>query len=633
MGEQELTAAPTRPKRGRKQEAGEQTPRSAFGAILERTTQPKPPKSFFKECIGDLAAHFGSPCVAATARFGPEVVTEIKEAPGLSSEKWRNVYGPLLLEAETERRSRARVYDGKGGEGRVAVLATPILTNSGDTVGAIVVIAPCRREEDADPALHELRACAGLIGSALRIVGKASIPSKAQSRELENALVKAADYGSLRRLAFALTNNLRGKIGCDQVALSQFKRGHVAILAISGQDSLKHRTPGTLRMRQAMEECADRREPILYQNNPKWEKEASTTGHRLHRQWHEAAGNACVLSIPLMLHDRCVGVMSLRRPNDQPFSDEEVGKIGELIRPFAPVLPIMERADRSIATHAIDDVNAGTRWLLAPRGWGRKIVAVALLALAAWFFFGTGTYTATVPCQIAPAEVFHIAAPFEGAISAAPVRAGDRVNRGDVLVAFDTRELELRREELRSEIAAAQVEIDSALDEGDVSKAALANARRASLASQLALVEDSIDRARVVAQTDGRIIEGDLRARIGQTVPQGEPLFKLAPNSGWRVELEAPERLAEDLRSGLEAQFATTAMPDLRNECTVTSVRPATEVRDGRNVIIAEADLDAVPDWARSGMDGVAEVTLGQRPVWWLATHRVVEFVRLRFWL
>jgi len=54
---------------------------------------------------------------------------------------------------------------------------------------------------------------------------------------------------------------------------------------------------------------------------------------------------------------------------------------------------------------------------------------------------------------------------------------------------------------------------------------------------------------------------------------------------------------------------------------------------NGQNVVLAEAEIEGQSDWMRSGMSGYANVKAGWQPVWWILGHRVIDGLRLGFWL
>mgnify|MGYP006955695645 CR=1 FL=1 len=58
--------------------------------------------------------------------------------------------------------------------------------------------------------------------------------------------------------------------------------------------------------------------------------------------------------------------------------------------------------------------------------------------------------------------------------------------------------------------------------------------------------------------------------------------------------------------------------------------------REKRNAFIVKAAFDDVPperrDWWRPGMTGIGRLDAGNRTLIWLATHRTIDFLRLRLW-
>src|SRR6516165_12499482 len=60
--------------------------------------------------------------------------------------------------------------------------------------------------------------------------------------------------------------------------------------------------------------------------------------------------------------------------------------------------------------------------------------------------------------------------------------------------------------------------------------------------SQLALAEEKLARARIVAPFDGIVVSGDLSQMLGSPVEKGKTLFELAPLDAYRVIIHVGER-------------------------------------------------------------------------------------------
>jgi hypothetical protein len=113
----------------------------------------------------------------------------------------------------------------------------------------------------------------------------------------------------------------------------------------------------------------------------------------------------------------------------------------------------------------------------------------------------------------------------------------------------------------------------------------------------------------------------------------GEPLFKLAPGNRWSVMLHVPESMAVYLAVGQDGEFATYALPDQTQPCRLARIDASSAVIDGENVFSAQADLDgSAPPWIRAGMQGVARIDAGDRPLWWVWLHPIIDAVHVQLW-
>ena len=99
------------------------------------------------------------------------------------------------------------------------------------------------------------------------------------------------------------------------------------------------------------------------------------------------------------------------------------------------------------------------------------------------------------------------------------------------------------------------------------------------------------------------------------------------------LNLDKYQRAVADLADGLSGTFTSQARPESPHEINVLRVVPGAEVRRGRNVFLAEGAIASPDETLRPGAEGVARIRVGPRPVWWLATHRVVSALRLSYWL
>jgi len=157
--------------------------------------------------------------------------------------------------------------------------------------------------------------------------------------------------------------------------------------------------------------------------------------------------------------------------------------------------------------------------------------------------------------------------------------------------------------------------------------------------AQLALVEEQLARATLVAPFDGLIVRGDLSQSLGSPVERGQVLFEVAPLDDFRVVLQVDERDIAYVETGQRGKLTVTSMPGARFPFRIERITPVNSAKDGKNLFRVEAVLDeAVLEDAgtgahlRPGMEGVGKISIDERKLVWIWTHGLTDWVRLWLW-
>lgn len=587
--------------------------------------------SFLEEALAYVAEEFESPCASAELRFPARVLKKDCLRGEANPEFWTEAVQSMLTSCLLEGTPQARLFKHTSKQLDIALLSAPIVGTKGTLHGALALVAPCGGEREA----RETLALLGPICSLIAFISEeiASGRATASSDNTQNeTLKKAAAYASRTELAFAVTNTLRNKTGCDQIGLSLVRGKQIEILSISGLDEVRGRSPGVLQMQAAMEECRDARELIAFPRAD-GESKIKARNWRLHAQWSGATTGSCVASVPLNVDDRLAGVLSLRRSSRDPFDGELLEECRKLVEPYLAAVDLIDRAHQGLLPHARRTVADNLKQLLRPEAWFKKAMLAVGCAFALWFAFGKVHYQLTIPAQISPIGARHIAAPFDGVLWEASRVAGDMVEEGEILATLDTRSLELEREQLQADLRSLSLEESKALASGTAVDLQLARANRAQVLASLSIVEAKIVQAVIRAPFAGMLVSGDLRDREGQVITKGEPLFQVSRGAGWRLELFVPEADADEIDLQQSGEFSSQARPELSHAIALSRLSATAQIHAGRNVYVAEATTDIDSTWVRSGMAGIAKVDVGERRVWWVALHRFVDAARLLFWI
>lgn len=585
----------------------------------------------YRESLKRIGTYFRSPFGIVRMSLRSNVITESFDPRGNGHDLWKAVAEESLLECETQNLPLARRFRVEGHDQEAAILSVPIPDESGQPNGAITLVVRSEGPAYVKRCLGELAALVTIINRQPPAAGGGA-PTTQQSDAIKRAVVKAADFESLHELAFAMTNSLKNKFGCSQVVLGKIDGSKVRILSISGLDDLYLKSPGIQHVRQAMAECFDAGAMICCQQTDQWSQRQIDTGHLLHQRWRESLGGAPVASIPLCVGEKCIAVLALSRPGDKPFSGSELREIESTVAPFAPAIQLVSRADRGLLRHAWDLSVAGWSWMIMPGSQGRKWLAAAALLLAATFFLGTIHYDVTLSCSVEPNEVRRVSSPYDATIASCLVEVGDHVTAGQLLCRLDPSELLLQIDQAESELEAAQLKMNQSLERGEIQAAAVAGAECRVIDSRLKMARHRLAQTELFAPCDGTLVSGDIVQKIGEVVHMGDPLFELVPDGDWSIELFAPESVVADLKTGLKGDFSSNARPEESLGCVVQSIRPTAQARQGETVYVVEGTIDRNPDWLRSGMQGVAHVRVGKRPIWWIACHRMIDYAHRVFW-
>ena len=602
----------------------------AYANILAAARSTSTRTAFFAKVLRGIGEAFTSPYAAICLRSGAEVFDDDCHFGPTDPAFWKPSLQLFLTESLSIGHARIRLLNAKRGDRIIAFVSSPLHDANGNVIGAMAMVIPQLKDLSGSQDLSVVESLARFTSfTADQVEGN----QKTQTSDLNSAMGRLGAHPTPESLAFALTNSLRNKLGCEQVSLGLIESRKARILSISGLDHVSERSSGVRCLKAAMEECYDADKPVTCQQSKKWSNAEAESNYYLHAQWRAATHGDNVASIPLRNDGIPAAVLSIRMRGEQAISPEQLEEIHAKIEPFVPALLMARKASRSVIGHALDSTRGVAKTLTHPGHVATKVLAAVVTVSALWFVFGTMNYALTVPCTVMPGSVRHVSSPIDGILLETHVSDGDIVRAGDVLCRIDASELEQQRAELLAQITVHEREQDRAMAGNEPAAAQLALASRNLTRTQLDIVQHRIDQTFVRAPIDGIVVAGDLEKWVGGVLERGRPLFQVAPVGEWVLELTLPEADIEEVEAGLSGEFCSQARPDESQAFCIDRVRLTAESRDMENVFVAEADTQLSYDWMKPGMEGTARIEVGRRPVWWVVLHRAIDHVRMAFWL
>jgi multidrug efflux pump subunit AcrA (membrane-fusion protein) len=326
-------------------------------------------------------------------------------------------------------------------------------------------------------------------------------------------------------------------------------------------------------------------------------------------------------------------VLSLEREQGHFTLEESLGLrvIGDQT---APILHALQKRDRWFGRRWADAARSLLSNAVGPRHTWLKVGAVVMSLFLGFALLVPYTYRAKANFIVEPDKLALLPVPFNGFIESVAYRPGDLVPQGGALFAMDDGEFRVEKARAEADLRRYLAEAELAEARNERAEFRVARELAGQARARLQLAEYRLDRAVVRAPFEGILVEGDLRERIGAPVNQGEVMMKFSQLDGLFIEIELEERDIDLLDGSMAGQVAFASRPDVKFPISIERIEPSAQVGQGSNFFVIRAELDtAEADWLRPGMTGVARLDAGDRTLAWRATHRLVDFLRMFFWL
>lgn len=440
-------------------------------------------------------------------------------------------------------------------------------------------------------------------------------------------VVLGGEHDRLRAAATAIATDLAARLGCRRVAIGLQRRGVVRLIALSHTAWFEAETETAAALEAAMEEALDQDLPTVLPPLPETARRITVALADLAR----ASGARTLAVVPLTAGPRSIGALVAER-DDEPFDRGALQVLETAGHAIGPLLAAKAREDRLVSGRIVNALSDAARAVLGPRRPALKLAAATALAAVAWLSLATAEFRVTARAVIEGSVQRAAVAPFDGFVAAAPIRAGDIVEEGEVLARLDDRELRLEAARWRAEREQQLLRYQEAIGRQDRAQARILAAQIRQTEAQIALIEGKLERAAIRAPFRGVVISGDLSQQLGAPVEMGRVLFEIAPLDAFRVVLKVDERDLRYVRQGQEGRLVLTGLATDVFPLAVTKVTSVATAEEGRNVFRVEADLGAADPRLRPGMEGVAKLTVEDRALVWIWTRSLLDWLRLSLW-
>ena len=271
---------------------------------------------------------------------------------------------------------------------------------------------------------------------------------------------------------------------------------------------------------------------------------------------------------------------------------------------------------------------ADSRWLSLIRGT-RGVLTTSRLQMAAWLSGAIAMvlmlpmiYRIRCELELQPVERRYVAAPFDGPLEECLVEPGDIVTKDQLLAQMDGREIRWELAEVQANLNKATKERNTQLSKKEFGNAAISGHEMQRLEQRAGLLQHRNESLEIRSPADGVVVSGDHREAEGVPLEMGKTLFEIAPLDAMVVELCIPEEDIRHVQIGMTVDIQLEAAPEDSITALIRSVHPRAEIRDGKNIFIAEADIPNDTSLLRPGMRGSAHVNTRRHALGWNLFHK-----------
>ncbi len=521
---------------------------------------------------------------------------------------------------------------------------TPVVTSEDDQggeVGSCIVAIPLTSRNDAAcvaafelPASvhHQRRAILqllqwGAVWFDLLQSQEQTTPTDRLTHVVE-MLASSLEHAEFDASATTAVTELAARLGCTRVSLGLLHGRYIKVSAISNSARIDTRSNLVRDISAAMEEAIDQDVTVAH---PPFQDTATHVSFAQEVLARRNDGSS-VVSTPMYDGTEPIGALTIEKDGTDGFDRGSTEMCEAFASLLGPVVTLKKERERPLIYKAYASLKQLAGRLFGPTHLALKLYSSVFIIVAVLLATVTGDYRVTSTARLEGSVKRIVTAPRDGFVENAMVRAGDRVQEGQVLARLDARELELQRTKLTSQHEQLNKEHRAAATSHDRSGAAVLNARKKQTLAQLALIDEQLQRSQLVAPFNGIVVSGDLSQNLGSPVEHGQVLFEVAPLDTYRVVLEVDERDIGDLTENQHGSLALTGLPNAVLPFTVTRLTPMSTARDGRNFFEVHARLDETPPVVRPGMEGVGKVQVERRKLLWIWTRNLVNWIRLSLW-
>ena len=425
-----------------------------------------------------------------------------------------------------------------------------------------------------------------------------------------------------------LCNELGSRWNCSRVSLGFAYKDHIKVEFISNIEKFSRKMKIVRDLEEAMDECADQDKELIF---------PPVSGARyIYRQleiFSREHDQVNVLTIPIHHGSSVQGVILMERNIDDKFTQDDLETLRLAIDLISPRLLDLENYGGWVH-RGIEAVKRPARLFLGRENTLIKLISILVISIILYLTFATGDYNIEGTFRVEVKEEQTVSSPYEGILDKVYVKPGDKVVAGQLLAELDTLDLQLKAQEMESEILNLEKEYSIAFNERNTAKAQIAKAKIKGVRASLNLTKEQIKRAKIISPIAGTLLsETDLTQLYRAPVKRGDELFIIGDTEHLEAVAFIPEDQIPELNNNDNGNIAVAGKPDVKIPVTIYEIAAAAEVKDQQNVFKVKMDVTDKPDWLRPGMEGLVKVKHSEERLIWIWSRKMINWIRMKLWI
>jgi len=449
-----------------------------------------------------------------------------------------------------------------------------------------------------------------------------SLSSTKNPLELFNIIIHKDNF---KLALLTLVNELSFRFHCSQVSIGWIETKKIKTKAVSSIESFEKNSDTISLLEELFEEVALQNETLVYPNEDISLALYESKEYFIHKNITQ------LVSIPIHHKDEICGVLVCEMIDDE-LSSHDIDLLKLIVNQISPWIINLQQNDEFIHKKIARKFVRFIENTFSVKYTGLKFVVASLLILLIASFIIKVDYKIDGISTIETDNVTYISAPYEGMIDDVKFSEGDDVLKDQLLIELNTNELKLKANESKSNIIKYTQEAEKARATYALADMKIALSKRNETKIALERVNYYISQSKIKAPYDGIIVEGDKTKLLGAPINKGDVILKIAKLGSMYLKIKVNERDIDNIMS--TGKFIFLSRPGKVYTITVDKIIPIAEVdKDEGNIFVVKAFInDEQQSWWRPGMSGIAKLDAGERTLFWVATHRLVDFFRIYIW-